>query len=126
MKHKKYPDKEYPDYDPFFDIALLKLAEDVDIKKFPPVCLPDSGDTFDGFRAWTYGEKKVRYQPSSAGSLAYPLATPFGKHKVIILPYDFGQGGIQFFGLGVTILMGGLIFLGGGKNNRVKFLFLHF
>ena len=60
VKHKKYVGTD-SEYSSTFDIALLKLAEEVDMKKYPPVCLPDSGDTFDGFKAWSYGENKVYF-----------------------------------------------------------------
>merc|ERR1711970_119804 len=37
------------------DIALLKLAEEVDLLTYTPVCLPKTGDIFVGRNAWVYG-----------------------------------------------------------------------
>ena len=39
------------------DIALLELEEEVDLKVYTPVCLPDSEDSqqFIGRFAWIYG-----------------------------------------------------------------------
>merc|ERR1719369_1100133 len=37
------------------DIALLKLAEEVDLLTYTPVCLPETGDIFVGRNAWVYG-----------------------------------------------------------------------
>ena len=41
-----------------FDVALLKLAERVDLKKFPPVCLPKPTHSFFGVQGHVYGEYK--------------------------------------------------------------------
>jgi len=38
-----------------FDIALLKLAEEVDLDTYTPVCLPNTADNFEGKNAWVYG-----------------------------------------------------------------------
>ena len=38
------------------DIAMLKLAEEVDLNIFTPACLANMGDTFVGQKAWAYGE----------------------------------------------------------------------
>ena len=40
------------------DIALIKLAKPVDLKKYTPACLASTGDTFVGKSAWVYGEKQ--------------------------------------------------------------------
>jgi len=41
------------------DIALLKLAEKIDLNTYTPVCLPKSGDDFTGKTALTYGWGRV-------------------------------------------------------------------
>ena len=38
------------------DIALIKLTKPVDLKKYTPACLANTGDTFVGKSAWVYGE----------------------------------------------------------------------
>ena len=40
------------------DIAILRLAEEVDLTKYPPACLPRKSDrtTFDGKTALAMGE----------------------------------------------------------------------
>ena len=38
------------------DIALLKLAESVDLHTYPPACLPAQGTNFAGERGWVYGD----------------------------------------------------------------------
>jgi len=37
------------------DIALLKLAEKIDLNVYTPACLPKSSDNFEGQKAWVYG-----------------------------------------------------------------------
>merc|ERR1712059_160175 len=37
------------------DIAVLKLAEEVDLNIYTPVCLPSQGADFAGQTGWTYG-----------------------------------------------------------------------
>ena len=39
------------------DIALLKLAEEVDMSVHTPACLPESGKDFTGQMGSVYGEK---------------------------------------------------------------------
>ena len=38
------------------DIALIKLAKPVDLKKYTPACLAKTGDSFVGKTAWVYGK----------------------------------------------------------------------
>ena len=38
------------------DIALLKLAESVDLKTYTPACLPKSGADYTGQNGKVYGE----------------------------------------------------------------------
>ena len=48
----------HPQYNPTNsdnDIALLKLAEPVDINIYTPACLARAGDSFVGEMAWVYG-----------------------------------------------------------------------
>merc|ERR1712001_451513 len=47
-----------PDWDKWTtkgDIALVKLAQKVDLKTYPPACLAKTGDNFDGKKALVYG-----------------------------------------------------------------------
>merc|ERR1711892_1599364 len=37
------------------DIALLKLSEEVDLNVYTPSCVANTGDTFEGQKAWVYG-----------------------------------------------------------------------
>jgi len=37
------------------DIALIKLAKPVDLRKYTPACLANTGDSFVGKTAWVYG-----------------------------------------------------------------------
>jgi secreted trypsin-like serine protease len=39
------------------DIALLKLSEEVDLNTYTPSCVANTGDNFEGKKAWVYGEK---------------------------------------------------------------------
>jgi len=45
------------------DIALLKLAEEVDLNTYTPVCLPNTADNgkYDGKNAWVYGWGTTSY-----------------------------------------------------------------
>ena len=50
---------KHESYDKFTsnnDIALLKLAEEVDLNTYTPVCLPKTVDNYDGQNAWVYGK----------------------------------------------------------------------
>ena len=38
------------------DIAMLKLAEEVDLSVFTPACMAKTGDVFVGKKAWAYGK----------------------------------------------------------------------
>ena len=38
------------------DIAMIKLAEAVDLNVYTPACLANTGDDFVGKQAWVYGE----------------------------------------------------------------------
>merc|ERR1719244_1292375 len=49
---------KHPDYDKLTsnaDIALLKLAEKVDLNTYTPACMANTGDDFTGKTAWVYG-----------------------------------------------------------------------
>ena len=39
------------------DVALLKLAEPVDLTVYTPACVAQTGDNFVGKNAWVYGEE---------------------------------------------------------------------
>ena len=41
------------------DIALLKLAESVDLKTYTPACLPKSGTDYTGQNGKVYGKEKL-------------------------------------------------------------------
>ena len=49
--------EDYDDLNVTNDIALLELEEEVDLKIYTPVCLPDSEDSqqFIGKYGWIYG-----------------------------------------------------------------------
>ena len=40
------------------DIAMIKLAKPVDLTKYTPACLANTGQSFVGNTAWVYGEQK--------------------------------------------------------------------
>merc|ERR1711892_1018298 len=49
---------KHPSYNPETsnnDIALLKLSEEVDLNVYTPSCVANTGDTFEGQKAWVYG-----------------------------------------------------------------------
>jgi len=49
---------KHPDYNTITseaDIALLKLAEKVDINTYTPACMANTGDDYTGKTAWVYG-----------------------------------------------------------------------
>merc|ERR1719500_2691790 len=37
------------------DVALIKLAESVDLNVYTPACVANTGDSFVGKNAWVYG-----------------------------------------------------------------------
>merc|ERR1712106_1029944 len=51
------------------DIALLKLSEEVDLNVYTPSCVANTGDTFEGQKAWVYGWGTT----SSGGESSYKL-----------------------------------------------------
>ena len=51
------------------DIALIKLSEEVDLNTYTPSCVANTGDKFEGQKAWVYGNKikihikvKIKYR----------------------------------------------------------------
>merc|ERR1712106_203535 len=63
---------KHPSYNPETsnnDIALLKLSEEVDLNVYTPSCVADTGDTFEGQKAWVYGWGTT----SSGGESSYKL-----------------------------------------------------
>ena len=54
--HENYNDNSYEN-----DIAIIELAEEVDLAIYTPACLAKTADTttFDGKNAWAYGEKMI-------------------------------------------------------------------
>ena len=53
---------KHPDYDKLTsnaDIALLKLAEKVDLNIYTPACMANTGDDFTGKTAWVYGKSEA-------------------------------------------------------------------
>merc|ERR1712123_480481 len=62
----------HPSYNPETsnnDIALLKLSEEVDLNVYTPSCVANTGDTFEGQKAWVYGWGTT----SSGGESSYKL-----------------------------------------------------
>ena len=56
--HENYNDNSIiPDN----DIAIIELAEEVDLAIYTPACLAKTSDTttFDGQNAWAYGKKMI-------------------------------------------------------------------
>merc|ERR1712106_234833 len=51
------------------DIALLKLSEEVDLNTYAPSCVANTGDNFEGQKAWVYGWGTT----SSGGESSYKL-----------------------------------------------------
>ena len=47
---------QYNDFTSQNDIALLKLAESVDLNIYSPACLPTQGTDFTGQKGWVYGQ----------------------------------------------------------------------
>ena len=50
-----------------FDIALLKLADPLDLSTYTPICLPERNSTFAGSMAWVYGWG-AKGNPAGSGS----------------------------------------------------------
>jgi len=64
IKHESY-DKQTSNN----DIALLKLAEEVDLNTYTPACLPKTADNYEGKNAWVYGWGTIEYGGQSATKL---------------------------------------------------------
>jgi hypothetical protein len=60
------------------DIALLKLAEEVDMSVYAPACLPSTADNFEGKNAWVYGWGSLEYggqYPSKLMEVEVPVVS---------------------------------------------------
>jgi len=60
------------------DIALLKLAEEVDMSVYAPACLPSTADNFEGKNAWVYGWGSLSYggtYPSKLMEVEVPVVS---------------------------------------------------
>ena len=59
--HENYAGSPTWDY----DIAIIELAEEVDLTIYTPACMAKASDTttFDGKNAWVYGETVVLLSP---------------------------------------------------------------
>ena len=73
------------------DIALLKLAEAVDLATFPPACLPVHHTDFTGQKGWVYGEDRLPITLYSLARLLTPshlayLLTPSFLAYILSLP----------------------------------------
>ena len=58
------------------DLALLKLAEEVDLSVHTPACLPAPGRDYTGMIGSVYGEQLL----SSSCTLSYPILSRLGKN----------------------------------------------
>ena len=71
---------KHPSYNPETsnnDIALLKLSEEVDLNVYTPSCVANTGDSFEGQKAWVYGKiffirQKQYLSCSKAGEQLHP------------------------------------------------------
>jgi len=88
IKHESY-DKQTSDN----DIALLKLAEEVDLDTYTPVCLPNTADNFEGKNAWVYGWGTVEYGGASSNKLL-EVEVPVVSNAVCAaaMPYTITDG----------------------------------
>merc|ERR1712226_1289022 len=65
-----------PDWDKWTtkgDIALVKLAQKVDLKTYTPACLAKTGDNFDGKKAMVYGWGQLAWDNYDPPSLLQKL-----------------------------------------------------
>jgi len=58
------------------DIALLKLAEDVDLTTYTPACLPTSGADYTGQNGRVYGWGSTASCPSTSSSVLLEVEVP--------------------------------------------------
>ena len=72
---------KHPDYDTSNfnrDIALLKLAEEVDLNTYTPACLPKTTDNYEGKNAWVYGKENIKYMSKNQKMFKGWGTTDFG------------------------------------------------
>jgi len=58
------------------DIALLKLAEDVDLNTYTPACLPASGTDYTGQNGRVYGWGSTASCPAASSSVLLEVEVP--------------------------------------------------
>merc|ERR1719362_393760 len=63
------------------DIALIKLAKPVDLKKYTPACLASTGDSFVGKSAWVYGWGQTSFKADMGASKLRKLEVKVASNK---------------------------------------------
>merc|ERR1712110_845741 len=63
------------------DIALIKLAKPVDLKKYTPACLAKTGDSFVGKSAWVYGWGQTSFKADFGESKLRKLELKVASNK---------------------------------------------
>ena len=56
--HESFKDTP-PTGTPGYDIAVIELAQEVDLTTYTPACMAKTSDTFDGKMAWAYGGNRL-------------------------------------------------------------------
>jgi len=63
------------------DIALIKLTKPVDLKKYTPACLANTGDSFVGKSAWVYGWGQTSFKADMGASKLRKLEVKVASNK---------------------------------------------
>merc|ERR1719360_270751 len=66
------------------DIALIKLAKPVDLKKYTPACLAKTGDSFVGKTAWVYGWGQTSFKAEWGESKLRKLEMKVASNKEVL------------------------------------------
>ena len=76
-----------PDWDKWTtkgDIALVKLAQKVDLKTYTPACLAKTGDNFDGKKALVYGWGQLAWDNYDPPSLLQKLEVTVTPRQTVV------------------------------------------
>jgi len=81
---KIVPSPEWDKWTTKGDIALVKLAQKVDLKTYTPACLAKTGDNFDGKKAMVYGWGQLAWDNYDPPSLLQKLEVTVTARQTVV------------------------------------------
>ena len=81
---KIIPSPEWDKWTTKGDIALVKLAQKVDLKTYTPACLANTGDNYEGKKAMVYGWGQLAWDNYDPPSLLQKLEVTVTPRKTVV------------------------------------------